>query len=59
MIRITYMSGKYYGVKIHSLMSDLENINVFVDEGTPVILVDDLESLEDSGIDPDDVEMVS
>jgi hypothetical protein len=58
MIRITFMSGKYYGIKIRSIQSDSENINTFVDEGTPVILVDELESLDGSGIDPDDVEMV-
>jgi hypothetical protein len=60
MIRITFMSGRYYGKKISSLnYKELEDINIFVNEGTPVILVDELESLENSGIDPDDVEMVS
>jgi len=59
MIRIVRMSGKYYGFRIgKELISDVSNIQVFVYEGTPVILVDVLDDLKTFGINPADVEMV-
>lgn len=66
MYRITVMSGSYYAVKIDDLgsvapvgyQSEYEEIQTFVDEGTPVILIDDLNDLDDLGIDPDEVTTV-
>jgi len=42
MYRLTKM-GKWFAVKIDSVEDDLENISIFVSEGTLVILTDDLE----------------
>lgn len=59
MIRITKMSEKYYGVKVRITSDEeLENIEIFTSEGTPVILVNDLEDLSELGISPDEVIMV-
>jgi len=59
MIRIARLSGTYYGIDMDIYDEDeLENIEVFTSEGTPVILVDSLEDLEALDIDPDDVQMV-
>jgi hypothetical protein len=55
------MSGKYYGFKFHDLHDDdeLNEIETFVDEGTPVIIVADLDDLYELGIEPSHVEMVN
>ena len=58
MIRVTKMSGKWYGIKIFSLMKDHDNIMQFIREGTPVVIVDNLEDVEELGINPAEVEMV-
>ena len=62
MIRIVKMSGKYYGTEIKfgffNSDDEIEQIEEFVNEGTPVILVNELQDLESLGIDPDDVQMV-
>ena len=58
MIRLVEMSGNWYGVRVDvdRLEEDLENIAVLVEEGNPVIIVDELETAEAKlGIDPDDV----
>lgn len=52
------MSGKIYGTNISSVISDAENIEIFTSEGTPVIIVNSLDDLEDLGINADDVVMV-
>lgn len=53
------MSGKYYGIEIDSIEDDLENIECFVNEGTPVIITGDLSDLEFVyGIEENDVEIV-
>lgn len=57
MIRVVQLSGKYYGKKIFSIEDDLENIEIFVNEGTPVILVDDISDLENLDIF-EEIEMV-
>lgn len=57
MIRVVQLSGKYYGKKIFSIEDDLENIEIFVKEGTPVILVDDISDLENLDIF-EEIEMV-
>ncbi len=58
MIRVTRMSGKYYGINISSVRSDEDNIETFTDEGTPCILVNSLEDLTELDIEPSEVEMV-
>lgn len=59
MIRVVAQSGKYYGIEV-DITSDheIENINIFTGEGTPVILVQALSDLDNLGIDEDDVEMI-
>jgi len=52
------MSGKYYGVKLtDDLEEEMEQIETFVNEGVPVVIVDDLTDLEELGINGD-VEMI-
>jgi len=51
MLRITKMSGSYYGVKFtNDFKKEMEEITTFVLEGTPVIIVDSKEDLQDLGI---------
>lgn len=57
MIRIVGMT-KMYGTTISSIEDDLDNIMEFVNNGEPVILVNDIEDLERLDIDPNDVEMI-
>lgn len=60
MIRILKMSGKYYGKHIDlNSSAEREDIDIFVNEGTPVILIEDISTLDDLDIDPDDVQMVN
>ena len=60
MIRITKMSGKFYGKDIDlSRDEEIQDIEQFTSECTPCILVDSLEDVEDLGISPDEVEMVN
>lgn len=59
MLRVMKMSGKWYGINSDLTDDDeIKNIEVFVSEGTPIILVNDLSDLEDLGIDASEVEMV-
>lgn len=60
MIRVTIMSGKYYGVEIGSEISreEKENIETLVNEGNTVIIVNKLYDLHSLKINPDDVKMV-
>ena len=58
MIMVLKMSGKYYATEVALCGSGRDKIEAFLDEGTPVILVDSLDSLEDLGINPDEVIMV-
>jgi len=58
MLRITKMSGSYYGVEFtNDFKKEMEEITTFVLEGTPVIIVDSKEDLQDLGI-LEDVTMV-
>lgn len=51
MYRILNMSGTYYGVEFDELNEDeVEEIETFVNEGTPVILVEDIDDLSLLGI---------
>lgn len=62
MFRVTVMSGTPYAVELgdhpDNIKSDADNIHTFASEGNPVIIVDELEELEDFGIDPGDVQVV-
>lgn len=55
MIRATYMSLKWLSTEIASVEDDAENIQVFVEEGTPVLLLDDFDQAEELDIE---IEMV-
>jgi len=60
MIRVIKMSGKWYGINVDITDEDeQDNIKQFVGEGTPVILVRELDDLNDLDIEPGEVEMVS
>ena len=58
MISIVKMSSGYYG-KHFDLEDevDRDGIDTFIQEGTPVILVSELQDLEEIGINPDDIEL--
>jgi len=57
MIRIVKMSRKYYGIELSDdLEKEMEEIQTFVNEGNPVIIVNDLDDLDDFIYE--DVEMV-
>lgn len=59
MFRLIKMSGKWYALKIYNLEDDADNIRQFVDEGTMVLLTDDVECAADElGIDLDEIELV-
>ncbi len=59
MIRVIKQSGRYYGLTVDiDSEEEQENIELFTSEGTPVILVNDIEDLEEIDIDPNEVEMV-
>lgn len=58
MFRVTFMSKRFLAVRINSVSMDAENIQIFASEGTPVIIVDELEDLDRMGIDHEDVELV-
>lgn len=55
------MSNKWYGLKIDITdEEEIQNIKQFVEEGTPVIIAEDLDALESLyDLDKDEVEMVS
>ncbi len=61
MIRVIKMSNKWYGLKIDITdEEEIQNIKQFVEEGTPVIIAEDLDALESLyDLDKDEVEMVS
>ena len=50
MYRVINMSGTYYGLEIDTVDEDVENIEQFANEGTPVIIVSDIEDLSSLGI---------
>jgi len=59
MIRVIKMSGQYYGVELtDDLEKEMDEIAIFIREGTPVIIVEELEDLEELEIDSEVVEMV-
>lgn len=58
MIRIIKQSNKFYGIKVSLNDEEIENIEGFINEGSPVILVYDLDDLDALDIDPSTVEMI-
>jgi len=60
MYRVIKMSGKFYAVRVNNFnSSEIQEIKIFIEESTPVILVDSLQDLEELGIDSDDVIFVN
>jgi len=48
MIRAVKLGGEWYGVKVPEIGDDeVENINIFVNEGNFIIIGEDAESIED------------
>ena len=65
MFSVTRMSGKLYAMKTVDSLDDFhfdteENVKnqTFINEGTPVILCEDLEDLESLFTSPEDVEVI-
>ena len=59
MIRLAKMSGIWYGLEMEldDLENDLENIETFVGEGTPVLLCQSTEvAAKVLGIDEDEIQ---
>lgn len=53
------MSGRWYSIEFDDLEDELENIEGFVNEDTPVLIASDLESACDMlEIEVDEVEVV-
>lgn len=50
MYRITRLSGKFVAIEIESLEDDVLDAQEFVNEGTPVIYVNDIEDFDDLDI---------
>jgi len=58
MIRIMKLSSKYYGIEFDLDESNhIDEIKEFVDQGDPILIVNDLEDVENFGI-YENVEMV-
>lgn len=47
MYRFTKLSGKWYGYKFHSISQEEENIETFVNDSIPVVIVDDIHDFEE------------
>ena len=61
MYRVVLLSGKAYAVEFDSLINneeEIENIEQFALEGNVVLVVEDLDSLSEVGIDEEDVIIV-
>jgi len=58
MYRVSKMSGVYMAVFETELDYALTQVEMLMQEGTPVILVADLDDLEQLGILPADVEII-
>jgi len=58
MYRIVKLSGIYKALEIDSLYDDIENIQAFLNESEPVILVNDLEELDHFNITKNEVEII-
>ena len=59
MVRLTKMSGRWYSFEFEDLNDELENIEGFVNEDTPVLIATDLNSACDMlEIEVSEVEVV-
>jgi len=59
MYKVLKMTSKFYAKKIDITdEDDIEDIESFTNEGTPVILFEDLQDLSILGINPENIEMV-
>lgn len=58
MYMITKVGNKIFAKKIESIMSDSDAIYTFLEEGSPVILVDEVESIDELGLDYTTIEYV-
>ena len=47
MIRVCKLTGKWYGCEFSDLKMERDNIKAFVEEGTPVIIVNDLSDVDE------------
>lgn len=50
MFRITRLSGKFMAIEIESLEDDIVNAEDFINEGTPVIYVNEIGHFDDLDI---------
>lgn len=57
MLRIIKQGNRIFAYEIN-LEDDIDNIEISVEEGDPVLLVGVLEDAEEFGIDPDDIKIV-
>lgn len=58
MYRVIKMSGRFIAIKHdQNENADIDAVNTFTEEGTPIILVNEIEDLSELDIDPDDVEI--
>lgn len=55
MFRIVGLGDKWYGKEMESLDEEQEDILDFVEQGTPVIITDMLESLKAIGLESSDI----
>ena len=52
-------TNTWYGIEIENIEDDLENIELFVEEGSPVLLCEDIDqAIDDLGIDKLDIIIV-
>lgn len=58
MFNVIKMSSGLYAKEFHSIEDSMEDAGIYLDEGTPVMLCDELEDLEELGIDVDDITIV-
>jgi hypothetical protein len=58
MYRISGRKGNYYAAWINELDDDIDNIETFIAEGDGVLIVNEIEDVENFGINPESVEIV-
>lgn len=58
MYRVTISGHKIYAKEIKSVCNASEDIEALIEDGGAVIIVDEIEDLENIGIESEDVEFV-